>query len=89
MPDAIPVRVRLLPDGVPVAASEVCRNGRFLELALPAEEPGFATGSLVELQNGTVECLGEVLQRESGKAIVLLEHTIDRSRLPSIEEAWG
>jgi hypothetical protein len=89
MSTGIPVRVRSLPQGESGTACQVSRNGRFLELDLSGTEGGFDIGQLVEIEDGPCICLGEILQRNAGTAKVLIEHSIDRSRLPSLEETWG
>ena len=46
-------------------------------------------GALLEIERGTMLCFGELRQKTSSTAVVLIEHALDRTRLKPIQEAWG
>ena len=81
------MRVRALPDGEFLPASETGWKGRLLELNL--EGGHFPLGALLEIENGAMVYLGE-LQRQTGPAaVVAIEHAVDREALKPIRETWG
>jgi hypothetical protein len=86
MSEKSPVTVRQLPDGNMCAGYQVGESGRLLELVLPVSEMN--PGSLVEVESGNFLYLGEILVRNGAQAMVLVEHSLDREKLPMIQEAW-
>ena len=82
------MRFRSLPDGVFQQAREAGWEGNMLHLTLSDGQPGLTSGVLVEIEGEAKVYLGEV--RQSGKAAmkVLIEHSLDRIRLASIQETW-
>jgi len=89
MSDRMPVRLRCLPDGPFQQALEVGGQGRFLYFDLEEGVDRLAPGSLVEIDDGLLILLGELVERQGPRAVVQVEHSIDRSRVPAIEESWA
>jgi hypothetical protein len=89
MSDPIPVRLRRLPEGRFQQALQVGGNGRYLRFEMVSAGADFPAGSLLEIETGSWICLGELVQREGLQALVHVEHSIDRARLPAIEETWS
>ena len=87
MPERVAVRVRCLPDGVFSQAFEIPSDGRFLELDVTGNR--FPLGSLVEIEKGSMLYWGELKQWVDRKALVWIEHSLDRSKLQPIRETWG
>jgi len=44
---------------------------------------------MVEIEEGPVILLGELVERQGPRAVVQVEHSIDRSRVHAIEESWA
>lgn len=82
------IRFRSLPDGVFQQGSEAGWEGNTLHLALPAERLELSPGSLVEIESDAKVYLGEVRQCGGGAMKILIEHSLDRTRLASIQETW-
>lgn len=87
MPEQIGVKVRTLPDGKFRHASEVGWTGRLLELDLLGES--YPLGTLLEIENGGMVYLGELQQQTGSKAVVAVEHSVNRGTLKPIQDAWG
>jgi len=87
MSERLGIKLRSLPDGQFQDAFEVGFKGRYLELDLAGRD--LPLGSLLEIERGSMLYLGE-LQRNTGKtAVVLVEHSLDRTKLKPIQEIWG
>ncbi|MBZ5724549.1 MAG: hypothetical protein LAP87_06085 [Acidobacteriia bacterium] len=86
---AAEVRVRSLPDGEFVEGREVSRRGSVLELEIANPGRELSQGALLEIESGSMLYLGELQQWSGSKVIVLVEHSLDRSKLSSIQESWG
>ncbi len=89
MSDQARVRVRSLPDGEFVEGLEISRTGCVLELDLADRGREFSHGALLEIESGPVLYLGELQQGSGPGMVVLVEHSLDRTKLASIQENWG
>jgi hypothetical protein len=87
MPERVGVKVRCLPDGEFRDALQTASDGRFFELDVTADS--FALGSLLEIEKGSMLYWGELKQFVGPAAFVLIEHSLDRSRLQPIRDIWG
>lgn len=83
------VRVRPLQAKVFVSALRISSNGPLLELDIGDSERQFGIGDLIELEDEYAIYLGEILRRAESNVIVQIDHSIDRAKLPEIEETWG
>jgi hypothetical protein len=88
MSNGRPVLVRRLPRGEPSEATQMALTGRFLDLEFAPAEAGHQIGDLVEIEDGPVICFGELIQRKGSIATVLIDHSVDRTKLPSLHDAW-
>jgi hypothetical protein len=82
------MRFRSLPDGVFQQGREAGWEGYMLHLALPDGQAELSPGSLVEIESEAKVYLGEVRQCAAGVMKILVEHSLDRNRLSSIQETW-
>ena len=87
MPEQIGVKVRTLPDGEFQHASEVGWVGRLLELDLSGGS--FPPGTLLEIESGAMVYLGELQQQAGSRAVVAIEHSVNRSALKPIRDIWS
>jgi hypothetical protein len=87
MPERVGVRVRRLPDGEFRDAIQTSSGGRLFELDVTGET--LSVGSLLEIEDGSTLYWGELLQLLGSTAVVRIEHSLDRSKLQPIREAWG
>jgi hypothetical protein len=87
MSERLGIKLRRLPDGPFQEAFEVGLTGRLLEVDLAGSD--LPMGALLEIERGTMLCFGELRQKTSSTAVVLIEHALDRTRLKPIQEAWG
>lgn len=87
MAEKLAVRVRALPDGDFLHASETGWKGRLLELDLPAGQ--FSVGALLEIEHGAMIYLGELQQLAGSAAVVAIEHSVNRNTLKPVQEIWG
>jgi hypothetical protein len=83
------VRVRLLPGELSVDGYQLSLRGRLLEVDLRGSERQYGIGDLVEIENGDTIYFGEILRRTESSTFVLIDHSLDRTKLPSIEETWA
>jgi hypothetical protein len=83
-----PVKLRTLPNGIYVDASVTSLEGHMLELTLPDGHTGFSPGQSAEMESESMLCLGEVRQCNGSKLMLLIEHSLDRARLASLQKAW-
>jgi hypothetical protein len=88
MSDRMRVRLRCLPEGEYRQALQTGGEGRFLHFDLADADGGFPAGSLLEIESGPLIRMGELVERRGLRAVVLIEHSIDRSRVPAMEETW-
>jgi hypothetical protein len=87
MPEQIGVKIRTLPDGEFRHASEVGWTGRLLELDLLGGS--FPLGTLLEIENGGMVYLGQLQQQTGSRAVVAVEHSVNRDTLKPIQDIWG
>ena len=87
MPERVGIRVRRLPDGEFRDAIQTSSGGRLFELDVTGET--LSVGSLLEIEDGSTLYWGELLQLLGSTAVVRIEHSLDRSKLQPIREAWG
>jgi len=83
------MKLRSLPDGVFQDVQEAGWDGNFLNLTLPEGQPGVSPGVLAEIESDSTVYLGEVQQCNGSALRVLIEHSLDRTRLASMQEIWG
>jgi hypothetical protein len=83
------MKLRSLPDGSFQDVEEAGWEGSFLHLTLLDGQPGVAPGVLAEIENESKVYLGEVQQCAGSAMKVLIEHSLDRARLASMQETWG
>ena len=87
------MKLRSLPDGNIQEAQEAGWEGSMLHLILPEGQsglaPGFAPGVLAEIETESKLYLGEVRQCSGSAMKVLVEHSLDRTRLASMQDTWG
>jgi hypothetical protein len=87
MIERLAIKLRCLPDGQFQDAFEVDAKGRFLELDLAGLD--LPVGSLLEIERGSMLCLGQLQRKEGSAAVVHVEHSLDRTKLKPIQEIWG
>ena len=88
MPDPSRMKLRSLPDGGLQEAWEAGWEGNMLHLTLPEGQTGFSPGVLAEIESEAKLYLGEVRQCGPSAMKVQIEHSLDRSRLASMQEQW-
>jgi hypothetical protein len=88
MSDCSLVKLRSLPEGNFQEAREAGWEGNMLHLTLPDGQPGFAPGVLAEIESESKLYLGEVRQCDGSAMKILVEHSLDRARLASLQETW-
>ena len=88
MSDRSPVKLRRLPDGSFIDAWETGWERNMLQLTLLEEQAGFLPGVPAEIDNGSMLYLGEVRQCSGSIMKVLVEYSLDRSRLASLQDSW-
>ena len=81
--------IRRLSEGDRHPAVENGRHGRYLFLDIEDRAGEFPIGSLIEIEDGSMLCLGEIQQWTKSTATILVEHSLDRARLASVDEMWG
>lgn len=89
MPHPGPVKLRTLPEGEFLAAQETGWEGNLLQLTLLEEPTRFSTGVLAEIESDSALYFGEVRQCNGKIMKVLVEHSLDRARLATVQENWG
>jgi hypothetical protein len=89
MSERTEVRLRPLPDGDFQEGVQIGWKGRFLEVDLPGPAGGFSLGALLEIECGSMLYLGELQRRSGSTATILVEHSVDRAKLASIQNVWG
>ncbi|MGA2270466.1 MAG: hypothetical protein ABSH44_18485 [Bryobacteraceae bacterium] len=88
MPERTVIKLRRLPDGDYREGVEIGWKGRVLEVDLPSQEGGFPPGTPLEIDCGSMLYLGELQQGSGSTARILVEHSVDRAKLDSIQDAW-
>jgi len=86
MPERLGIKLRQLPDGRFTDAFEVGLSGRILELDLAGLD--LPIGALLEIERGSIVCLGELRNKTGQTATVLVEHSLSRTKLEQIREIW-
>jgi len=87
MSEPVGVKLRCLPDGQFQDVFEIALKGRLLELDLAGLD--VPVGSLLEMECGSMLYLGQLQQKTGSVAVVLIEHSLDRTKLKPIQEIWG
>lgn len=82
------VKVRSLPDGGFLEGRDAGWEKTLLRVDLPGPKDGFSRGVLVEIESGPMLYLGEVQQCSESGFTVRVEHSLDRDKLASIQNAW-
>jgi hypothetical protein len=88
MSDRIPVKLRSLPDGGVLEAWEIGWERNIVQLTLPDEQAGFSPGVPAEIESDSKIYLGAVWQCSGSTIKLLIEHSLDRARLSSLQAAW-
>lgn len=88
MSDRSPVKVRSLADGVVLDAWESGWDENLLHLILPEGQAGFSPGVLAEIESASGVYFGEIRQCSGSVMRVLVEHSLDRVRLASMQGNW-
>ena len=88
MSDRSPVKVRSLADGVVLDAWESGWDENLLHLTLPEGQAGFSPGVLAEIESASGVYFGEIRQCSGSVIRVLVEHSLDRVRLASMQGNW-
>jgi hypothetical protein len=83
------MKLRSLPDGNFQEAQETGWEGNMLHLTLPDGQTGFSAGVLAEIESESKVYLGEVRQCSGSAMKIMVEHSLDRARLASLQELWG
>ena len=83
------LRLRRLPDGAFQEGVEVGWEGRVLEVDLPGGRGGLSPGAPLEIECGSMLYLGELQHGSGSTARIVVEHSVDRSKLASMQDAWG
>ena len=60
-----------------------------LEFDPMGPDGSLCAGDLLEIECGSSLYLGQLERRRGPAAVVLVEHSIDLSKLPALEKAWG
>ena len=88
MSDVTPMKLRNLADGAVLEAWEKGWDRNVLSLALPEGQIGFSPGVLAEIESESGLFFGEVRQSSGSTMKVLVEHSLDRARLASMQGNW-
>jgi hypothetical protein len=88
MSDCSLMKLRSLPDGNFQEAEAAGWQGNMLHLTLPEGQPGLSPGVLAEIESDSKLYLGEVRQCSGTAMKILVEHSLDRARLASMDEIW-
>jgi hypothetical protein len=82
------MKFRSLPDGAFQEAKEADWEENMLHLTLPDGQAGLAPGVLTEIESESKLYLGEVRQCNGSAMKILVEHSLDRARLASMQDIW-
>jgi hypothetical protein len=88
MADCSLMRLRSLPDGAFQEAKEAGWEGNVLRLTLLDGQPGFSSGNLVEIESESKLYLGEVRQCSGSIMKIVIDHSLDRARLATMQDIW-
>ena len=88
MSDCNLMRLRSLPDGSFQLVQEAGWEGNMLRLSLSDLQQGLTPGVLVEIESDAKLYLGEVRQNSGSDMTVMVEHSLDRARLASLQDIW-
>jgi len=83
------VTLRSLLDGEYLESIEAALEGNLLRLTLPDGHTGFKPGALAEVTGESALYLGVVRQYSGSTMEVLVEHSLDLTRLASVRDSWG
>lgn len=78
-----------MPDGPVEDATEGEWNKDSLKILLAALTGEISKGSLIQIESASLLILGEVQRITGSEALVRVEHTVDRSKLATVQELWG
>jgi hypothetical protein len=87
MPEIVGVKVRALPVGEFRDALKLSSSDSFLELEIPGEI--MPAGELLEIDCGPILYWGELVEVVGSKAVVRIDHSLDKAKLQPIREIWG
>jgi hypothetical protein len=82
------MKLRSLPDGDFQDVKETGWEGNMLHLTLQEGQRGIVPGVLAEIESESKLYLGEVRQCDGSAMKILVEHSLDRARLASMQETW-
>ena len=84
------VRLRQLPAGGFRHGFHRGLQGNLLEVEFASAEQveGIQSGWLVEVESERTIYLGELQTRQGMKAVIRVEHTVDRPALAAIQDVW-
>jgi hypothetical protein len=89
MSDRSPMmKLRSLENGDVLDVWEASWDGNVLQLTLSDEQTGFSPGALAEIESESAFYFGEVRQCHGSAMRVLVEHSLDRARLASLQDSW-
>ena len=88
MPDRSSIRLRNLNGEEVLNVVENGWEGNLLHLTLPEGKTGFAPGVLAEIESDTALYLGEIRQCNGSAMKVLVEHSLNLSKLASMQDNW-
>jgi|HubBroStandDraft_5_1064220.scaffolds.fasta_scaffold496047_2 hypothetical protein len=87
MSDCSLVKLRCLPNGEFLNVGEIAWEGNLLHLTVP-DGTGVSPGALAEIESESALYFGEVRQCNGSAIRVLVEHSLDRARLASLQDNW-
>jgi hypothetical protein len=88
MSDRPMMKLRSLENGNVLDVWDASWDGNVLQLTLSDEETGVSPGALAEIESESALYLGEVRQCNGSAMRVLVEHSLDRARLASLQDSW-
>jgi hypothetical protein len=84
---AAAMKLRGLPDGDFQKGLDPIWKGRVV--TVDVQNQGLPVGALVEMECGTMTFLGELQYRSGSTHVILVEHSLDRAKLESVDDSWG
>jgi hypothetical protein len=83
-----PVKLRSPPDGGSFDAWEAGWEGNVIQLTISDGSTGFSPGVPAEIESESMLYLGVVRQHSGSTMKVLVEHSLERARLASLQNTW-
>jgi hypothetical protein len=89
MSDLGSMRLRSIPNGEEIVdVLGAGWEGNLLHLTLPEGQSGFSPGVLAQVESDAALYLGEIRQRNASDLRMLVEHSLNRARLDSMQDNW-